>query len=109
MNEQIEKAAIEYFSAYFAQNYYGTVVFSDPRWHAPRIFRAAKWAIQQATKDAGDTKSWTCSHGSKHASPIAVALCGCERPTQETPADDRSPCCGRSGGLHHDMCPDQPL
>ena len=55
MNEQIEKAAIEYFTEYFAQNYYGTVVFSDPRWHAPRIFRAAKWAIQQATIDAEDS------------------------------------------------------
>lgn len=56
-NEQApskEKVALEYFSAYFEQNYYGTVVFSDPRWHAPKVFRAAMWALQQADKDAGD-------------------------------------------------------
>jgi hypothetical protein len=57
MTEQVpskEKVALEYFSAYFEQNYYGTVVFSDPRWHAPKVFRAAMWALQQAEKDAGD-------------------------------------------------------
>jgi hypothetical protein len=92
MTEQVpskEQVALEYFSAYFEQNYYGTVVFSDPRWHAPKVFRAAMWALQQAEKDAGDPivkaihkarESWTCKHGSQHASPIAVALCGCERP-----------------------------
>lgn len=49
--EAIEKAALEYFSAYFANNYYGTVVFADPRWHAPKVFRAALWALKQAQKD----------------------------------------------------------
>lgn len=51
MNEQIKKTAIEYFSKYFEQNYSGTVVFSDPRWHAPKVFRAALWALKQAEKD----------------------------------------------------------
>lgn len=50
--EALRKSAEEYFAAYFENNYYGTVVFSDPRWHAPRVFRAALWALQQAKKDA---------------------------------------------------------
>jgi hypothetical protein len=50
--EAIEKAALEYFTSYFENNYHGTVVFSDPRWHAPKIFRAVKWAMKQAEKDA---------------------------------------------------------
>lgn len=55
----IQKSAEEYFAGYFETNYYGTVVFSDPLWHAPRVFRAALWALQQAKKDAERAKKET--------------------------------------------------
>lgn len=33
------------FTAYFEKNYYGEVFFSDPAWHAKRVFAAAKHAL----------------------------------------------------------------
>lgn len=57
--EALRKTAEEYFTAYFANNYHGTVVFHDPAWHAPRVFRAALWALQQAKKDAERTAQET--------------------------------------------------
>lgn len=40
-------AALETFAAYFVQNYPGPhTIISDPNWHAPKIFRAALYAIE---------------------------------------------------------------
>lgn len=48
-----ERDALEYFTEYFVQNYPGpNTIISNPRWHAPKIFRAAVWALSQAKKDA---------------------------------------------------------
>lgn len=42
-------AALKEFDAYFAKNYPGpNTIISDPHWHAPKILRAAEWAIEQA-------------------------------------------------------------
>jgi hypothetical protein len=42
-------AALKEFDEYFAKNYPGPdTVICDPHWHAPRILRAAEWAIEQA-------------------------------------------------------------
>ena len=52
LKKKIEKEALEYFSEYFRQNYPGpNTVIGNPNWHAPKIFRAAVWAISQARKD----------------------------------------------------------
>lgn len=51
--QAIEAAALEYFTAYFENNYPGpNTVIGNPRWHAPKIFRAAQRALKQAEKDA---------------------------------------------------------
>lgn len=40
------QAALAEFTAYFVQNYPGpNTIICDPKWHAPRIFRAAKRAL----------------------------------------------------------------
>ena len=44
--EADEKASLEEFTAYFVQNYPGPhTIISDPKWHAPKIFRAAQRAL----------------------------------------------------------------
>jgi len=44
-------AALKEFTAYFVRNYPGqNTIISDPTWHAPKIFRAAKHAIKSASK-----------------------------------------------------------
>lgn len=49
----VERAALEYFTEYFVQNYPGpNTVICNPRWHAPKIFKACQWALSQAKKDA---------------------------------------------------------
>ena len=51
--EPVFADALAEFTAYFVQNYPGpeTVIY-DPKWHAPRIFRAAKYAIERAAPAA---------------------------------------------------------
>lgn len=42
-------AALKEFGEYFAKNYPGPhTIIGDPHWHAPKILRAAEWAIEQA-------------------------------------------------------------
>ena len=49
----VEAAALEYFTAYFVQNYPGpTTIIANPKWHAPKVFQAATWAMKQAHSDA---------------------------------------------------------
>lgn len=44
-----EAAALALFTEYFVKNYPGPqTIISDPNWHAPRIFRAAKYALKAA-------------------------------------------------------------
>lgn len=44
-----EVAALAAFSEYFVKNYPGPrTIICDPTWHAPRIFRAALYALEQA-------------------------------------------------------------
>lgn len=41
------KTPLEVFTEYFIENYPGpNTVITDPRWHAPKIFRAAQAAIE---------------------------------------------------------------
>ncbi len=41
-----EAAALDDFTAYFVKNYPGpNTIIGDPKWHAPRIFRAAQRAL----------------------------------------------------------------
>lgn len=48
-----ESAALAHFTDYFVRNYPGpdTIIY-DPKWHAPKIFRAAQYAIANATTTA---------------------------------------------------------
>lgn len=44
-----EAAALENFTEYFVRNYPGpTTIIHDPYWHAPKIFRAACYALEAA-------------------------------------------------------------
>jgi hypothetical protein len=53
VEKKIEKEALEYFSEYFRQNYPGpNTIIHNPNWHAPKIFRAAQWALKQARSGA---------------------------------------------------------
>jgi hypothetical protein len=46
-------AALATFSEYFVRNYPGPhTIIGDPNWHAPKIFRAALFAIEDAQTDA---------------------------------------------------------
>jgi hypothetical protein len=47
---ETDNKALEAFTEYFVRNYPGpdTVIF-DPKWHAPRIFSAAKAALNSET------------------------------------------------------------
>lgn len=76
--------ALEQFTAYFVKNYPGpdTVIF-DPKWHAPKIFRAAIAALSAQVQDVADSPSikaiaaerarqievegWTPEHDDAHA------------------------------------------
>lgn len=42
----------ESFAQYIADNYNGEVVFSNPRWHAERIWRSAAWHMRSYAKAA---------------------------------------------------------
>lgn len=48
-----ESAALAHFTDYFVRNYPGpdTIIY-DPKWHAPKIFRAAQYAIANAATTA---------------------------------------------------------
>lgn len=47
--------ALHHFTDYFVRNYPGPdTIISDPRWHAPRIFRAMQHALATAATE-GDT------------------------------------------------------
>lgn len=42
--------ALHYFEEYFVKNYPGPeTIIHDPKWHAPKIFRAALYAIRAAS------------------------------------------------------------
>jgi hypothetical protein len=42
-----DEAALKEFTDYFCTNYPGPdTIISDPKWHAPKIFKAAKIAIR---------------------------------------------------------------
>lgn len=46
--EAAEAAALAEFTEYFVKNYPGPrTIIGDPKWHAPRIFRAAKHALAE--------------------------------------------------------------
>lgn len=48
-NFPARKSAQELFTEYFVTNYPGPrTIISDPNWHAPRIFRAACYALKSA-------------------------------------------------------------
>lgn len=48
------------FTEYFVRNYHGPdTIISDPKWHAPRIFRAAQRAI--APPPTGEAVAWVTS------------------------------------------------
>src|SRR6185312_12248372 len=48
--------ALAHFTEYFVRNYPGpNTIISNPNWHAPKIFRAAQYAIASATKPAAPT------------------------------------------------------
>lgn len=50
--EKVRAKALEYFTSYFVNNYPGpNTIISDPRWHAPKIFRGMEWALKQAASD----------------------------------------------------------
>ena len=45
-------SALAYFTEYFVRNYPGpNTIISDPNWHAPRIFRAARHCLLAASKE----------------------------------------------------------
>jgi hypothetical protein len=47
------QAALTHFTDYFVRNYPGpNTIISDPHWHAPKIFRAAEYALEQAARAA---------------------------------------------------------
>lgn len=54
--------ASEQFATYFAKNYPANTIISDPAWHAPRIFRAAKHVLasqpQAGAAGASEVKPW---------------------------------------------------
>ena len=51
-----EDVAYPAFEEYFVKNYPGpNTIISDPKWHAPKIFRAAQYAIEQAALAAAPT------------------------------------------------------
>jgi len=55
-DEKVRARALEYFTRYFEDNYPGpSTIIHNPRWHAPKIFRAAEWALLQAAKDVEAT------------------------------------------------------
>ncbi len=76
--------ALEQFTAYFVKNYPGpdTIIF-DPKWHAPKIFRAAVSALSAQVQDVEDSpatkaiaaerarqievEAWTPEHDDAHA------------------------------------------
>jgi hypothetical protein len=46
---KLEAKALEAFTEYFVRNYPGPdTIIGNPQWHAPKIFRAALYAIDQA-------------------------------------------------------------
>ncbi|WP_149898949.1 DUF1653 domain-containing protein [Rhizobium rhizogenes] len=49
--------ALEQFTAYFVKNYPGpdTIIF-DPKWHAPKIFRAAVSALSAQVQDVAQER-----------------------------------------------------
>jgi hypothetical protein len=58
MTNQIERAR-EAFTEYFVRNYPGPdTIISDPRWHAPRIFRAVLATLTNEAAPAGEVVSY---------------------------------------------------
>ncbi len=55
--------ALEQFTAYFVKNYPGpdTIIF-DPKWHAPKIFRAAASALSAQVQDVAGLVAWRLRH-----------------------------------------------
>ena len=51
-------AALATFSDYFVRNYPGpNTIIGDPNWHAPKIFRAALYAIESESESSASTVS----------------------------------------------------
>jgi hypothetical protein len=49
LTKEQHAVALKEFDEYFAQNYPGpNTIISNPHWHAPKILRAAEFAIEQA-------------------------------------------------------------
>ncbi len=47
LTKEQSAAALEIFTEYFVRNYPGPhTIIGDPKWHAPKIFRAALYAIE---------------------------------------------------------------
>ena len=70
------------FTEYFAKNYPGpdTVIF-DPKWHAPKIFRAVVSALSASTTD---TDGW---HDEEKLTPDEAWTILCETPDITSPED----------------------
>jgi hypothetical protein len=46
VSEVTDAEALAHFTEYFVRNYPGpNTIISDPNWHAPKIFRAAQYAL----------------------------------------------------------------
>lgn len=55
-SESDRKAALAEFEAYFVQNYPGPdTIISNPKWHAPKIFRAAERALKRIPSSFKET------------------------------------------------------
>lgn len=48
-NDRVTDAGLAQFTDYFARNYPQDTVIYNPNWHAPKIFAAAKAAMQAAS------------------------------------------------------------
>jgi|HubBroStandDraft_4_1064222.scaffolds.fasta_scaffold47461_2 hypothetical protein len=63
LTKEQSAAALEIFTAYFVQNYPGpNTIIRDPNWHAPKIFKAALYAIELERERAA-RKKWLMNCG----------------------------------------------
>jgi hypothetical protein len=65
--------ALAKFTEWFVQNYPGpTTIISDPRWHAPKVFRAAEYALRASreepvvSKDDRHSQPPSCGEAMSH-------------------------------------------
>lgn len=50
LDKEAEARALQTFLDYFLKNYPPDCILHKPEWHAPKIFRAALYAIEQERK-----------------------------------------------------------